>query len=342
MSEYKGIWVIAERKSDNQITGVTLELVNAAKELSGQLGGEEVSTVLISGNENVDDQIRAISEAGSDKIYRIQDESLSQYSTEMYTDALCQAIEQKKPSIVLVGATTTGRDFASRVAARINAGLTADCTALSINEQGLLAATRPTFGGNLMATILCRTARPQMATVRPKVLPRPEMQAGRSAQLEQINVNLDASRIKVKLLEVLAVGQVGAQKIEEADIIISGGRGMKSAEGFKILEDLAQALGGAVGASRACVDAGWRGHCDQVGQTGKTVCPKVYIACAISGAIQHLAGMTGSDIIIAINKDPEAPIFGVATYGIVGDVFEVVPALTEAIKAEQLTPVCAS
>ena len=339
MSEYNGIWIIAEKRADNQIAGVTLELINAAKELSGNLNGEEVGTILLTGNENVEEQIKTISEAGSDKIYLVQNENLAQYSTELYTDAVCQAIEQKKPSIILVGATTTGRDFAPRVASRLNTGLTADCTSLSINEQGLLAATRPTFGGNLMATILCKTARPQMATVRPKVLAKPEMNHGHSAQVEQINVNLDASRIKVKLLECLGACGIGNQKIEEADIIVSGGRGMKTAVGFKVLDDLAHALGGAVGASRACVDAGWKPHSDQVGQTGKTVCPKVYIACAISGAIQHLAGISGSDIIIAINKDPEAPIFGVATYGIVGDVFEIVPALTEAIKAEQLSPV---
>jgi len=340
MSEYKGIWIIAEKKSDNTIAGVTLELINAAKGLAGQLNGEEVGTILLAGNENVDEYTKVLSEAGSDKIYLIQNDALANYSTEMYTDAICQAIEQKKPSVILVGATTTGRDYAPRVASRMNTGLTADCTALSINEQGLLAATRPTFGGNLMATILCKTARPQMATVRPKVLAKPEMNHGTNAQVEQINVNLDASAIKVQVLEMLDAMQSHCQKIEEADIIVAGGRGLKNAEGFKVLEDLAQVLGGAVAASRACVDAGWRGHCDQVGQTGKTVSPKVYIACGISGAIQHLAGMTGSEIIIAINKDPEAPIFGVATYGIVGDLFEVVPALTEAIKAEQLTAVC--
>jgi electron transfer flavoprotein alpha subunit len=340
MSEYKGIWVIAEKTSENKLTGVTLELINAAKELSSQLNGEEVGTILMCGNENVDEHIKTISEAGSDKVYLVQNDNLAAYSSEMYTDAFCQAVEQKKPAIVLVGATTTGRDFAPRAAARLRAGLTADCTALSINEQGLLAATRPTFGGNLMATILCKTARPQMATVRPKVLAKPEMQSGRTAEVENLSVNLDAARIRTKLLECVGACQVATQKIEEADIIVAGGRAMKSAEGFKVLEDLAQALGGAVAASRACVDAGWRAHCDQVGQTGKTVSPKVYIACGISGAIQHLAGMTGSDIIIAINKDPEAPIFGVATYGIVGDLFEVVPALTEAIKAEQLTAVC--
>ena len=340
MSEYKGIWVVAEKKSQNELTGVTLELINAAKELSGKLGGEEVGTLLITGNENVDELVRLISEAGSDKVYLIQDDNLAQYSTELYTDAVCQAIAAKKPSIMLVGATTTGRDFAPRVAARLVTGLTADCTSLTINEAGLLAATRPTFGGNLMATILCKVARPQMCTVRPKVLAKPTMDHGTNAQVEKIDVNLDAARIKVKVLECLEACEISAQKIEEADIIVAGGRGMKSAEGFKILDDLAKSLGGAVGASRACVDAGWKKHCDQVGQTGKTVSPKVYIACAISGAVQHLAGMTGSDIIIAINKDPEASIFGVATYGIVGDVFEVVPALTEAINAEKLTAVC--
>lgn len=340
MSEYKGIWVIAEQKSQDELTGVTLELINAAKELSKQSGGEEVGTFLITGNENVDNLIKTISEAGSDKVYLVRDDKLAQYSTELYTDALCEAIELKKPSIVLVGATTTGRDFAPRVAARLKTGLTADCTELKMNEQGLLAATRPTFGGNLMATILCKVARPQMATIRPKVLPKPEMNNTGSAEVETLEPNLDVSRIKTKLLECIAAGDSSLQKIEEADIIVSGGRGMKTAEGFKILEELALSLGGAVGASRACVDAGWRGHCDQVGQTGKTVCPKIYIACAISGAIQHLAGMTGSDIIIAINKDPEAAIFGIATYGIVGDVFEIVPALTEAIKSEQLSPVC--
>lgn len=340
MSEYNGIWVIAERNSKNQLTGVTLELINAAKELSEQMNGVESATILFGGNENFDEHIKTIAAAGCKKVYIIQNANLQNYSTELYTDALSQAIEQKKPSIILVGASTTGRDFAPRVAARLNTGLTADCTALKINEMGLLAATRPTFGGNLMATILCKTARPQMATVRSKVLPKPEMNWSNSASTEQINVNLEASRIKTKVLECLQECQGYAQKIEEADIIVSGGRGMKTAEGFRILEELAEALGGAVGASRACVDAGWRGHADQVGQTGKTVCPKVYIACGISGAIQHLAGMSGSDVIIAINKDPEAPIFGVATYGIVGDVFEVVPALTEAIKSEKLSPVC--
>ncbi len=340
MSEHKGIWVIAEKTPENQIAGVSLELVNAAKGLSQKLSGEEVGVLLLTGNDDVEPLLKELSEAGAQKVYLVRDENLERYSTELYSKAACDAITQKKPSIVLIGATTTGRDLAPRISARLNTGLTADCTGLDINEQGLLAATRPTFGGNLMATILCKTCRPQMATVRPKVLPKAEPDTSNSARVEKLDINLDPSAIKVKILECLNACQSAGCKIEDAEIIIAGGRGIKNAEGFKILEGLAESLGGAVAASRACVDAGWRGHCDQVGQTGKTVCPKIYIACGISGAIQHLAGMNSSDIIIAINKDPEAPIFQVATYGIVGDLFEVVPALTEAIRNSRLTCSC--
>jgi len=339
MSEHKGIWVLAERTPENKIAGVTLELVNAAKDLSQKLGGEEVSALLMAGNTDVEPLLKELSEAGANKVYLVQNDNLANYSTELYTNAACEAIRQKQPSIVLVGATTQGRDLAPRISSRLDTGLTADCTGLDINDQGLLAATRPTFGGNLMATILCKVKRPQMATVRPKVLPKPEPNHAKAAQVEKIDMNLDPSEIKVKILECVNACQA-ACKIEDAEIIVAGGRGLKNADGFKPLEELAQALGGAVGASRACVDAGWRGHSDQVGQTGKTVCPKIYIAAGISGAIQHLAGMNSSDIIIAINKDPEAPIFQVATYGIVGDLFEVVPALTAAIKESQLTCSC--
>jgi electron transfer flavoprotein alpha subunit len=339
MSEYKGIWVIAERTEENRIAGVTLELINAAKGLSAKLGGEEVAALLMTGNCDAGMLVKELSEAGAQRVYLVQNDALQQYSTEMYAKASCDAISQKKPSIVLIGASTKGRDLAPRISSRLNTGLTADCTGLDINEQGLLAATRPTFGGNLMATILCKVNRPQMATVRPKVLPKAEPDMSNNAQVEELNIDLNPSDIKVKVLECLSMCHGGC-KIEDAEIIVSGGRGLKNAEGFKVLEELAQALGGAVGASRACVDAGWRAHCDQVGQTGKTVCPKVYIACGISGAIQHVAGMSSSDIIIAINKDPEAPIFKIATYGIVGDLFEVVPELTKALKSAQLTCSC--
>jgi len=337
LTQYKGIWVIAERTQSNKLAGVSLELVGAAKQLASQLSGEEVCALLLADNDDVSPMVKQLSEAGANKIYLIQDDCLKNYSTELYTKAISDAIEMKKPSIVLVGATTTGRDFAPRVSSRLNTGLTADCTELSINEKGLLAATRPTFGGSLMATILCQKTRPQMATVRPKVLAKPEPDESNAAQVEKLAIHLDASTSKTKILDCESACEVLCARIDEADIIVSGGRAMKNAENFKILEDLAAALGGAVGASRAAVDAGWRPHCDQVGQTGKTVSPKLYIACGISGAIQHLAGMNSSDIIVAINKDAEAPIFGIATYGIIGDLFEVVPALTEAIKSKQLT-----
>ena len=339
MSENKGIWIIAERTAKNKITGVTLELINAAKGLSKKFNGEEVGVLLLVGNNDTAPLLKELSEAGAQKVYLIQNENLENYSTELYSKAVYDAITQKNPSIVLIGATTSGRDLAPRISSRLNTGLTADCTGLDINEKGLLAATRPTFGGNLMATILCKVARPQMATVRPKVLPKAEPDCSNVAQTENLHVDLNPSDIKVKVLEC-ANACNAACKIEDAEIIVSGGRGLKNADGFKVLEELARVLKGAVGASRACVDAGWREHCDQVGQTGKTVCPKVYIACGISGAIQHLAGMSSSDIIIAINKDPEAPIFQMATYGIVGDLFEVVPELTKAIKESQLACCC--
>ncbi len=340
LTQYKGIWVVAERTAENNLAGVSLELIGAAKELSKKLNNEEVGVLLLSGTDSQDVLLKEISEAGADKVYLVQDDNLKCYSTELYAKAVMDAINLKKPSILLIGATTTGRDFAPRVSAILNTGLTADCTSLDINEKGLLAATRPTFGGNLMATILCQNTRPQMATVRPKVLPKPEPNTANKAVVEKLNITVNPSIARTQILECAKAIQGHCARIDDADIIISGGRAMKNAENFKVLEDLAQVLGGAVGASRAAVDAGWRPHCDQVGQTGKTVNPKLYIACGISGAIQHLAGMNSSDIIVAINKDPEAPIFGVATYGIVGDLFEVVPALSEAIKSEKLTAVC--
>ncbi|MDD3149627.1 MAG: electron transfer flavoprotein subunit alpha/FixB family protein [Candidatus Gastranaerophilales bacterium] len=336
INSYKGICVVAEATSANKLTGVTWELIGAAKQLSEQLNGEEISVILISGNNDVNPLLKEISEAGAQKCYLAQDDKLAAYSTEYYAKIICDIVNAKKPSIMLFGASTTGRDLAPRISSELNTGLTADCTELGINEKGLLAATRPTFGGNLMATILCKS-RPQMATVRPKVLARPEAHSSNNLEIEKINVKLDGVPLRTKILELAKSLSTACVTIEAAEINVSGGRGMKTAENFKILEDLAQALGGAVGASRAAVDAGWRGHCDQVGQTGKTVTPKLYIACGISGAIQHLAGMNASETIVAINKDPDAAIFDIATYGLVGDLFEVVPALTEAIKKEQLT-----
>lgn len=331
LADYKGIWVYTELNSKREILGVTYELLGSARNLSEQLGGEKVIAVLLTGTEDASQLCQDLAAHGADEILLLQDENLKTYNTEVYTKVLCDLIDEKKPSIFLVGGTTTGRDFSPRIASKVWTGLTADCTELKI-ENGLLSAIRPTFGGELMANIICKTKRPQMCTVRPKVLKRPEPDASREATIEKISPTIDPSMIKTKLLGFTPHVSKSGLLIDDAEFIVSGGRGLKTADNFKMLEELATELDGAVGASRAAVDAGWREHSDQVGQTGKTVAPKIYIACGISGAIQHLAGMSSSDFIIAINKDPDAPIFQVADIGIVGDVFEVVPALTKAIK----------
>lgn len=338
IEEYKNIWVYAELDSKGKIVGVTKELLGAARELVAKLNnGEQVVAVLLAGNDDVSGYCNELAANGADKVIVVQNDLLKDYSTEVYSKVFIDLVEQKKPSMMLIGATTKGRDFAPRLSFTVYTGLTADCTELDINDKGLLSAIRPTFGGTLMANILCKKQRPQMCTVRPKVLKMPEPDSSRQAEVENISVDISADIKKTKVVNFEEYKMESGLSIEEAEIIVSGGRGMKSAENFKILEDLAKELGGAVGVSRAVVDAGWRPHCDQVGQTGKTVCPKLYIACAISGAIQHVAGMNSSDVIVAINKDPDAPIFQMADYGIVGDVFEIVPALTEQIKAAKAT-----
>lgn len=331
-TEHKGICIYAEITPDKALAGVTLELIAKAKELSEKLEGEEVSALIVTGESDLENVIDDLSKAGAQNVWLVQDEKLKQYSTDLYAKAACDVVAMKKPSIMLIGATTQGRDLGPRISSKLDTGLTADCTEIDINEKGQLAATRPTFGGGLMATILCRNY-PQMATVRPKVMPKAEMTSENKAQIENISIDFSNTPVRTEILELIKNIQASGASIDEAEIIVAGGKGMKNAQNFKILEDLAEALGGAVGATRAAVDAGWADHSVQVGQTGKTVVPKLYIACAISGAIQHLAGMNASDVIIAINKDPKAPIFSVASYGIVGDVFEVVPKLTEAIKA---------
>lgn len=331
LSAYKGILVIAEKTYDNKIANVTLELIGAANTLAAKLQ-EEVSVLLMAGSQDLDSLIKKISEAGAGRIYFVQNEHLNEYSTEIHTNILQKVINMKKPSIVLIGATTTGRDLAPRLAACLKTGLTADCTSLDINEKGLLAASRPTFGGSLMATILCPKARPQMATVRPKVLQLPEFNADSHSVVEKIDIPIDLDISRTKIISRQKVCDIINERIEEAEIIIAGGRGLKSAENFKILEKFAYILGGAVGATRAVVDLGWRPHYEQIGQTGKTVTPKIYIACGISGAVQHVTGMSSSDVIVAINKDSSAPIFDIADYGIVGDLFEIIPEVIECVK----------
>ena len=328
MEEKKGILIYAEITREGKLAPVVLELANAAQDLAEKLGGVEVNALVITSQLTVQCSLKSF-----DKVYVIQDERLKNYSTEYYSKIAIDVINEIKPQIVLIGASTQGRDLAPRISSALNTGLTADCTSLDINEKGMLAATRPTFGGNLMATILCKNL-PQMATVRPKVLKASDNPVAKGTQFIEIKPTIDEVNPKVQFVEFIKNMQALGKRIDEAEVIVSGGKGLKSPEGFKLLEELANVLGGAVGASRPAVDAGWADHSIQVGQTGKTVTPKLYIACAISGAVQHVVGMSASEKIIAINKDPKAPIFEVADIGIVGDVYEVVPELIEMLKGQ--------
>lgn len=319
---YRGILIFAEQR-EGELHNVALELLSLGRNLSNKLN-EKLSTVII-GHE-IDAKIKELTEHGADVIYTASDTKLKEYQTLPYTKIICDLIANVKPEIVLIGATTIGRDLAPRVAARLKTGLTADCTGLDIDiEKRLLLQTRPAYGGNIMATITCPQKRPQMATVRPHVFKKGIPDPVRKSKI----INLSASVEESPICKIIKTTKELKENVhlEESEIIVSGGRGMKNAENFSLLFDLAKILKGTVGASRAAVDAGWISSYHQVGQTGKTVSPKIYIACGISGAIQHLAGMQSSDIIVAINKDQNAPIFNVATYGIVGDLFEIVPML---------------
>ena len=320
------ILIYAQLTRDGEIAPVVFELASAAEDLAKKLGGVEVNALLISSQFTAHSSLTCF-----DKVYLIQDERLKDYSTEYYSKIALDVIKEVKPQIVLIGATTQGRDLAPRISSTLKTGLTADCTELDINEKGQLAATRPTFGGNLMATILCKNS-PQMATVRPKVLRKSDNPPNKDTKFIEIKTDIDGITPKVKLVDFIKGLQSTGKRIDEAEVIVSGGKGLKSAEGFKMLDELANLLGGSVGASRAAVDAGWVDHSIQVGQTGKTVLPKIYIACGISGAIQHTVGMNSSDRIIAINKDENAPIFQIADLGIVGDVFEIIPELIKQLK----------
>ena len=326
---YKGIWVFIEQKN-GKVQSVSYELLGKAHELSKKLGCQ-VSGVLI-GNK-LEDQLDELIFCGADNIYLVEDPELANFQDESYTNILVELIRKHKPEIFLCGATNIGRSLISRVAINIKAGLTADCTGLDIDpEKKILLQTRPAFGGNIMATIISPNYRPQMATVRHKVFAPMAADKKRKGKIikESFDSSLYASR--TRLLDIVEEIE-STINLSEADIIVSGGRGLGGAENFKVVEELAHVLGAAVGSSRAAVDSGWIPYSHQVGQTGRTVAPKIYIACGISGQIQHLVGMQSSKIIVAINKDPEAPIFKVATYGIVGDLFQVVPALTQAFKS---------
>ena len=326
---HHGIWVFAEQR-DGRLKNVDYELLTKGRELADTLK-TELCAVCFGHNTSEIEQLIAY---GADKVYLIDDPALANHQEDLYTGELVRLIQEHKPEIVIAGATSLGRSFIPRVAAILKTGLTADCTGLEIDTgSGLLQQTRPTFGGNIMATIICQTRRPQMATVRPRVFKKNTPDKQRNGQI--IRMGLDKERItaRTRLLDFVE-DLTEKVKLEDADIIVSGGRGLGKAENFQLLEELATVMGAAVGSSRAPVDEGWIPYSHQVGQTGKTVCPRLYIACGISGAVQHLAGMQTSDVIVAINNDPDAPIFEVATYGIVGDLFEVVPMLIEKLKNE--------
>ncbi|MGI6113787.1 MAG: FAD-binding protein [Mahellales bacterium] len=327
ISQYKDIWVFAEQRK-GVIADVTFELLGAAKKLSEDLG-QSLCAVLL--GDGVAGQAKTLIEYGADIVYLVDDPGLGTFNDEVYSDTFTSLINEYKPSIVLMGATTYGRSLGPRVSSRINTGLTADCTNLEIDpEKKILMQTRPAFGGNLMATIICPDRRPQMATVRPKVMKPINPDQNRQGKIISPKITVKDNLI-TKVIEVVNETK-DRVNLTEADIIVSGGRGLGDPKHFKLIEELAEVLGGAVGSSRAAVDAGWIPYSHQVGQTGKTVSPKIYIACGISGAIQHLAGMSSSDIIVAINKNPDAPIFKVATFGIVGDLHQIVPLLISEFK----------
>ena len=340
LEDYKGVYVYAQQV-DNKLSGIAFELLGKAKELAAPLNTEVAAVLIGSDVLGLADELAAY---GADKVIVVDDPELKEYRTEPYTHALASVINEFKPEIMLVGATAIGRDLGPRVSARVKTGLTADCTMLEIGDfpinpmpgkeqkHNQLLMTRPAFGGNTIATIACPNHRPQMATVRPGVMQAIEKIEGAKANVVEYNPGFTPDNKYVEILEVVK-SVVDTADIMDAKILVSGGRGVGSAENFKILEDLAAALGGQVSCSRAVVDSGWKSRDIQVGQTGKTVRPQVYFAIGISGAIQHVAGMEESDIIIAINKDETAPIFDVAEYGIVGDLNKIVPKLTEAILA---------
>ncbi|MFC1928018.1 FAD-binding protein [Chloroflexota bacterium] len=325
--EYRGVWVFAEQRG-GKLKSVAYELLAKGRKLADTLS-TELCAVCFGHNINVEPLITY----GAEKVYLVDEPALADNQEDLYTGELVDLIQQHKPEIVLAGATSLGRSFIPRVAAILKTGLTADCTGLDIDpDQRLLLQTRPTFGGNVMATIICQTKRPQMSTVRPRVFKKEIPDGKRQGQI--IRVDFDKERITSRTRLLGFVEDITETiRLDEADIIVSGGRGLGKPENFRLLEELAKVMGAALGSSRPPVDEGWIPYFHQVGQTGKTVSPKLYIACGISGAVQHLAGMQTSDTIVAINDDPNASIFEVATYGIVGDLFEVVPILIDKLKS---------
>ena len=330
LDQWRGVWIFVEQV-DGEAHEVSWELLGKGRQLAEDLGVALSAFVL---GHNVKPLAAEAFKYGADKVYVMDHSALEKYRTKAYLRGVVDLVEKYKPEIVLMGATGLGRDLAGAVATDLKTGLTADCTGLTIDkDMRLLEQTRPAFGGNIMATILTETCRTQMASVRPHVMPKPDYVPERIGELIEEPFSLSEEDIPTKVLEIIPAGIKGTVNISGAKILVAGGRGMNSPENFKMLQELADMIGGTVAGSRSAFDAGWIEHPRQVGQTGKTVHPKVYIACGISGAIQHLVGMQDSDTIIAINRDKNAPIFEVADLGIVGDVFEVIPALIEKLKA---------
>lgn len=329
MNTNQDLWVFMETNPDGTAKNVGIELLMPGRSMAEKQGGRLVAVVI---GYHTDAAVEAAASHGAEQVIVVDAPEYETYTTDAYTIALCSLVKKYRPASMLIGATNHGRDLGPRVSCRLKTGLTADCTVLDIDkETGNVAWTRPAFGGNLMATILCPDHRPQIGTVRPGVFKKSEPMEN-DAEIVREDIRVEAKDIRTQVLEVIQDMDEENVDLEGAEIIVSGGRGVGGPEGFEPVRALAKALGATVGASRAAVDSGWISHAHQVGQTGKTVGPKLYIACGISGAIQHLAGMGGSDCIIAINKDPDAPIFDVADYGIVGDLFEVLPVFTEEFK----------
>lgn len=327
ISQYHGVWVFAEQR-EGKLMNVALELLGEGRKLAQDIG-TELCAVLC--GDNVANLTEELIGYGADKVYLAQATELKNYTTDAYTKVIYDAIESYKPEIVLLGATHIGRDLGPCLAVKCGTGLTADCTKLEIDpEDKKIKQTRPAFGGNLMATIVCPNHRPQMSTVRPGVMQKAEFDSTRTGQVIPLQVELKAEDLRIKVLDIVKnLGETVS--LTDAEYIVAGGMGLGSKEGFELLQKLADKLGGTIASSRACVDAGWIDHSYQVGQTGTTVKPKIYFACGISGAIQHIAGMQNSDYIVAINKNESAPIFEIADYGIVGDLYQVIPAIIDAL-----------
>jgi electron transfer flavoprotein alpha subunit len=330
IESYQGVWVVAEHHN-GKVHSVSFELLSVGRDLADKLE-VELSAVLMG------DQLQEVAKQligyGADRVCLAEDPALDPFNDESHSKVLTEMIQQKKPDILLAGATAMGRSFIPRVAVAVETGLTADCTGLDIGEDGLLYQTRPAFGGNVMATILCPNRRPQMATVRPMVMKKRAFDEKRQGVVEPFTPSQEAITSRVKVLDTV-IQEQETVRLAEADVVVTGGRGLQKAENFDVIEELALLLDGAVGATRSVVDEGWVPYSHQVGQTGKTVSPKLYMACGVSGAIQHVVGMQGSEIIVAVNRDPEAPIFDIVNYGVVADLFEFLPAFVKKLKEER-------